>query len=109
IGVAVVTVLVACVVAMLVARRGPDAPLHTVPIVASSAVAWGGGFLLAFGAAAHALRRDRTDGIQHLLVARTTSLRAYVLARIGGLAVLLSALVGGGTLVVGIVATLAST
>lgn len=108
IGVGVVTVLVACIVAASVARRGGDAPVHTVPIVASSALAWGAGFLLAFGSAAHALRRDRAEGVQHLLVARTTSLRAYVLARIGGLAAVIAAIVAGGTLVTGLVAAIAS-
>lgn len=108
IGIGVLTALVACIVAVALARRGGDAPVHTVPIVASSALAWGAGFLLAFGSAAHALRRDRAEGVQHLLVARTTSLRAYVVARIGGLAAVLAAIVAGGTLVTGIVAALAS-
>lgn len=108
IGIGVLTALVACIVAVGVARRGGDAPVHTVPIVASSALAWGAGFLLAFGSAAHALRRDRAEGVQHLLVARTTSLRAYVVARIGGLAAVLVAIVAGGTLVTGLVAAVAS-
>ena len=103
------TVLIASVVGIALARRGGDAPVHAVPLIASSALAWGAGFLLAFGSAAHALRRDRTEGIQHLLVARTTSLRAYVAARVGGLALVLAVIVAGGSLVVGVVAALAST
>jgi hypothetical protein len=106
--VGIFTVLIACVIGLALARRGGDAPVHAVPLVASSALAWGAGFLLAFGSAAHALRKDREGGIQHLLVARTTSLRAYVAARVGGLAAVLAAVVAGGTLVVGLVAAAAS-
>jgi hypothetical protein len=79
-----------------------------VPLVTSSALAWGAGFLLAFSSAAHALRRDRTEGVQHLLVARTTSLRAYIIARIGGLAAVIAVVVAGGTLLTGLVAVAAS-
>src|SRR5690606_37258909 len=60
-------------------------------------------FLLAFSASANALRRDRADGILHLLVVRTASIRGYLLARAGGLAALLAAVLGGGTLVTGTV------
>jgi hypothetical protein len=87
----------------VLAARGPDAPAHSVPLIASSALAWGGGFLLAFAAAAHALRRDRAEGVRALFVARTTSLRGYLLARVGGLAVLIALCVAGGTLVCGLV------
>lgn len=106
--VAALTALVGCVVALGLAKRGGDAPLHDVPIVASSALAWGAGFLLAFGSAAHALRRDLSDGVQHLLVARTTSVRDYVVARVGGLALVLAVIVAGGTLLIGLVSVLAS-
>lgn len=109
IGFGIATVAIACAIAVAVARRGGDAPIHTVPLVTSSALAWGAGFLLAFSSAAHALRRDRAEGVQHLLVARTTSLRAYVIARIGGLAAVIAAVVAGGTLLTGIVAVIAST
>jgi len=109
IGLGISTVIFACAAAIAMGRRGGDAPVHTVPIVASSALAWGAGFFLAFSSAAHALRRDRSEGIQHLLVARTTSLRAYVIARIGGLAATLAVIVAGGTLLTGLCAVAAST
>jgi hypothetical protein len=109
IGIGISTVAFACAIAIAIARRGTDAPIHTVPLVASSALAWGSGFLLAFSSAAHALRRDRTEGVQHLLVARTTSLRSYVIARIGGLAAVIAVVVAGGTLLTGLVAIAAST
>ena len=100
------TALALAIVAGLLAGRGPKSAAHDVPILASSALAWGGGFLLAFAAAAHALRRDRTDGIRELFVARTASrggLRGYLFARVGGLAALIALCVGGGTLLCGLV------
>jgi hypothetical protein len=103
------TIVVLCLVSATFARRGGDAPVHDVPLVASSLIAWGGGFVHAFSASASALRRDRASGIRHLFVTRTTSVRGYLVARIGGLAALLAAVIGGGTLLVGAVAILAST
>jgi hypothetical protein len=76
--------------------------------VASSALAWGGGFLHAFAVAANALRRDRREGIRHLLMSRTTSLRGYLVARIGGLAALLFLVIGGGTGLVAVFTLLAA-
>lgn len=109
IGIGISTVVFACAIAISLGRRAGEAPVHTVPLLTSSALAWGAGFLLAFSSAAHALRRDRAEGIQHLLVARTTSLRAYVIARIGGLAAVMAVVVAGGTLLTGLVAIAAST
>jgi hypothetical protein len=99
----VVTAVVCALVTMLLAARGPQSPAHDVPLVASSALAWGGGFLLAFAAAAHALRRDRAQGVRALFVSRTTSLRGYLFARVGGLALLIALAVAGGTLFCGLV------
>lgn len=103
-----VTVLVGGIVAVSFASRGEGAPAHDVPLVASSALAWGGGFLLAFSSAASALRRDRVEGVRELFVTRTTSLRGYLLARVGGLAALLALVVAGGSAVTGMLAILAS-
>ena len=100
----VLTAITMAVVAVMIAVKGPQSPAHDVPLVASSALAWGGGFLLAFSAAAHALRRDRADGIRGLFVARTTTLRGYLLGRVGGLAVLIALVVAGGTLLCGLAA-----
>jgi hypothetical protein len=84
------------------------APVHDVPLVASSAIAWGGGFLLAVTASLRALSRDRDEGIAELVIARTTSRRSYVLARVAGLAVMLAIVVAGATLLTGVVAIAAS-
>ncbi len=92
-------------VAAILAARGPQSPAHDVPLIASSALAWGGGFLLAFAAAAHALRRDRAEGVRALFVSRTTSLRGYLFARVGGLALLIALCVAGGTLFCGLAGT----
>jgi hypothetical protein len=74
-------------------------PVHDVPIVASGAVAWGGGFLLAVAASLRALSRDRDEGISDLVIARSASHRSYVLARVLGLAIMLVFVVVGATLV----------
>jgi hypothetical protein len=104
IAICITTAFGLALVAVVIASRGPQSPAHDVPLLASSALAWGGGFLLAFSAAAHALRRDRTEGIRGLFVARTTSLEGYLLGRIGGLALLIAILVAGGTLLCGLAA-----
>ncbi len=103
IAICLATTLAVSVIAGIMTARGPQSPAHDVPILASSALAWGGGFLLAFAAAAHALRRDRSEGIRDLFVSRTTSLRGYLTARVGGLATLIAICVAGGTLVCGLV------
>lgn len=107
--VSAVTAIGLAILAFGFARRGASAPVHDVPLLASSALAWGGGFLHAFSASASALRRDRTDGIRDLFVTRTTSIRGYLFGRIAGLALLLAVVLGGGTLLVGGVAILAET
>src|SRR4051812_98542 len=89
-GVSFLTVLTVVLVAIMLAGKSATAPVHDVPLVASSALAWGGGILHAFGTSAHAFRNDRRDGIRDLLVARTTSLRGYMVARVGGLAAMLA-------------------
>lgn len=107
--VAVATTLGCLVMGFVLARGGRTAPLHDVPLLTSSFLAWGGGFLLAFSASVRALRRDRKDGVRALVMARTGrggSLVGYLLARIVGLAWLLALVIGGGTLVVGVVTSL---
>ena len=99
----ITTTLALALVTVLMSSRGPQSPAHDVPLLASSALAWGGGFLLAFAAAAHALRRDRAEGIRELFVTRTSSLRGYLFARVGGLALLIAICVAGGTLFCGLV------
>jgi len=108
-GISAVTAVVLALFAVVFAVRGGDAPIHDIPLLASSAIAWGGGFFQAFAVATHALRNDRAEGVRQLFVTRTTSLHGYVLARVGGLAAVLAIVVGGGTLLAGLVAILAST
>lgn len=99
----VICAVTSVVAAVVLVSRGAPSSAHQVPLIASSALAWGGGFLLAFASAVHALRRDRTEGVRALFVARTTSLRGYLFARVGGLGLLVAASVAGGTLLVGLV------
>lgn len=108
IGISVFTAVVMVIIAIVLGVRGASSPVHDVPLVASSALAWGGGFLQAFAVAAHAFLRDRKDGVRHLLVLRTTSLRGYLVARVGGLALLLAIVVAGGTLLVGVAGALSA-
>lgn len=115
IGIVIFTVIVFSIVGLAFAARasastaGRAAPVHDVPLVASSALVWGGGFLLAFSVAASALIRDRTEGVVDLFVTRTTSIRGYIVARIGGLSALLAITLGGGVLLSGAVAIIAAT
>lgn len=96
------------ILAIVLAVRSENPPVYDVPLVASSALAWGGGFLHAFGNAAHALRKDREGGIRELVMTRTASLEGYLFARVGGLATMLAITVGGGTLFAAFVSVLAS-
>ena len=105
-GIAALTVLGVTAASFVVARSGESAPLEQMPVVAASALGWGAGVLLAFASAAHALTRDRADGIDALLRARGGSAGAYLWARVGGLGVLLAAVIAGGTLIAGLVAVL---
>lgn len=104
--VSALTVLVLAALALSYATRGEGAPVRSVPSLAASGIAWGGAFLHAVVASMSVFRRDRADGILGLFIARTNSTRDYVIARIGGLALLLGAAVVGGTLVVSAVGVL---
>jgi hypothetical protein len=108
-GIGALTILGAIAATLAVARRGENAPLEQMPGMTAGALGWGAGVLLAFAAAAHALRRDREDGMTALLRARGASIAGYVWTRVGGLTLLLAAVCVGGTLVAGVVATLAAT
>ncbi len=96
-----VTTLALMGLAASYARRGAEAPVQSVPILASGALAWGAGFLLAFSASARVLRRDRADGVRQLLRWRGLGLARYLGTRVGGLAALLAIVVAGGTALVG--------
>lgn len=70
-----------------------------LPALSSSAIAWGGGVTLAFGAALRALRSDRDLGLLALVLARGATLGEYVRGRVLGLVAVLAMAVGGATLV----------
>lgn len=103
----VLSVVVGFALVSGLSSEGPSSPFHDVPVVVSSALAWGGGFLLAFGSSVRALRTDERDGIRYLLSSRVGP-RGYLLARIGGLAVLLAVVLGASTLIVGTAALIAA-
>ncbi len=106
IAIGVVTVLGMSILAIVLSGRGARPPLHTIPIVTSGLLAWGGGFTLAFAVAVHALRRDVEGGIRHMLEGRAVDLGGYLLVRVGGLAAVLALVVAGGTFVVGVFSSL---
>lgn len=105
-GICAVTALALCGLALSYASE--PTLLRSVSGWTASAIAWGGAMLHAIVASTNALRRDRAEGVVELFLARTLSLQAYVVARVGGLAVMLAAEVVGGTLLVAAVALLAS-
>jgi hypothetical protein len=98
------------ILAAIALARGADArpPLAELAAATSSAMAWGAGVLVAFAAAGQALRRDRTSGVRSLARLRGASITAYARGRVLGLALLLAAVVAGGTLAAGLVAVLAA-
>jgi hypothetical protein len=93
---------------VVIARGARPEGLTRVPLLASTALAWGAGTLLAFAASAHAFRRDKQMGVRALLTARGRSDGEYLGSRILGLARSLAAVTAGGTFVAGIAATLAA-
>jgi hypothetical protein len=94
--------------AFYLARRGRLEALASLPLLASTALAFAAGVLVAFAASTRVFRRDEDEGVRALLAARGVSTAAYLAARVSGLAVLLAVLVGGGSALVGLVATLAA-
>jgi hypothetical protein len=99
---AIAGALASVVVAVAVSGSSVAAEL---PLLESSVIVWSAGVVLAFGAALHALRRDREQGVTALVRARGASVGAYVRGRVGGLVAVLAAALGGATLVAGVAAT----
>lgn len=90
------------------ARTAGSAALERLPSATSSLLAWGAGVTLAFAAALQVLRRDRTNGVRALATAHGHDANAYLAARVLGLAALVAIVIGGGTVIVGAAAALAS-
>jgi len=96
------------VIAFVLAHRNRLGSLSSVPLVASTVLAYGVGVLVAFTVASRVFRRDEDDGVRALFDARGVSTSRYLFARVAGLAILLALLVGGGSLATGLLALLAS-
>jgi hypothetical protein len=107
-GIGVAIVLGGLVTVIAVARGDHSDNLANLPLLTSSALAWGAGTLLAFAAAAHAFRRDRENGIRALVSARARSDAEYLWARVIGLARALAWVTVSGTVIVGAAAALAA-
>jgi hypothetical protein len=93
---------------VVLARHGQADAVASVPLLASSALAFGVGVLVAFGVSTHAFGRDENEGIRTLLRARGVDVSEYMAGRVAGLALLLAVLVAGGSGLVGLLATLAA-
>jgi hypothetical protein len=100
----VLVVVICSSAAVVFGLRGNGAVLSRMPLVASSALAWGVGVLIAFAAASRVFGRDEDDGVRALLRARGVGASAYLASRVTGLSLLLALHVAGGSLVVGGVA-----
>jgi len=103
----------ACVVgfgglSVVMSRRATAEAVAGVPLLASSALAFGVGVLVAFAASTRAFRRDEDDGVRALLSAHGLGASEYLAARVLGLTVVLAVLVAGGSALVGVVAILTS-
>jgi hypothetical protein len=107
-GLGAAIVLFAMAASLVIARGAHSQELASVPLLTSSALAWGAGTLLAFGASVHAFRRDRQQGMRALLAARGRSDGEYLASRILGLTQILAALTAGGTVAAGAAASLAA-
>jgi hypothetical protein len=106
IGFGVACVLGFCGLAVVFARRGSAPALAGLPVLASTALAFGVGVLIAFAGSMRAFRHDADQGIDLLMRARGVGPGGYLWARLAGLTVTLGCVVGGGTALVGVVATL---
>jgi hypothetical protein len=107
-GVAGLIVFASVVTALVIARGDHPDGLASVPLVASSALAWGAGTLLTFASSVHAFRRDRENGIRALVASRARSDEEYLGARVSGLARTVAVLTAGGTLLTGLATALAA-
>ncbi len=85
--------------ATIAALVSSSARVAFLPDLASAAICWGGGVMLAFGASLRALPLDREEGVLALVRARGASAGDYVRSRVLGLVVVLAIAVGGCTAV----------
>jgi hypothetical protein len=104
-----VTTVGAVVSAIVLGGRGGGEKLALIGPASSTLLAWGAGVLVAVPASLEAFREDRKGGIRALLRSRGASTRGYAQGRVLGLALVLFAVVGGGTLASGGVAFLLAT
>ncbi len=93
-------------VAVVVMRRHRPEALPGVPLLGSTALAYGVGVLVAFAVSTRAFRRDEDDGVRALLAARGVSTNEYLAGRVAGLGAALAILVAGGSSLIGFAALL---
>ena len=108
----VATVALALVLAVgmvvLAGDSGARRDVSRWPLAAASIQVWGGGVLVAISASSQALVRDAREGVSDMVARCGSSLNAYLLGRVAGLALVLGVLASGGTLLVSFFLVLAS-
>jgi hypothetical protein len=77
------------VAAFVLAHRGAHGASR-LPTLASEAISWSAGVMLAFGAGLRAIDRDRQQGVLAFVRARGASVADYVRGRVGGLVAVLA-------------------
>ena len=106
IGVAVLTTVIALILAVDAGRNGAAAA--NVAPLAALGLAWGAGVLLCFAASIRAFDRDREEGWAALLARHGARETQYLVARIAGLALATLITVLPGTVLAGLATALAS-
>jgi hypothetical protein len=90
--------VVAAIVAACILRESTTGGANALIALTSSTIAWSAGMALAFLSGMRAIFRDQEEGVLALVRIRGISTMQYARGRAGGLALLLAAVVGGGTL-----------
>ncbi len=100
--VAALTLLVALGVVFIVSRVETNAPVELFPHLVAQILAFGSGLPLVLAGALEAYSKDRKDGVRHLLRESGFDRAAYFRARSLGLFAALFGVVGGGTVIAGV-------
>ncbi len=104
--VACLTLLVAMGVVFVVSRIEAHAPVDLYPHLVAQVLAFGSGLPIAFAGALEAYSRDRSEGVHNLLRESGFDDRGYFRTRALGLFGALFMVVGGGTLLSGVVSAM---
>jgi hypothetical protein len=85
-------------------RRDGNGDIVLVPTLTSECIAWSSGVMVSLGAGFRAFHGDQEPGILALVRVRSAGLGEYIRGRVGGLILVLEAMLGGATVVAAIAA-----